>query len=279
MTIPYGDLTLDAVVVNFSFGIGSFCAAQRMCREFGAENITLLFADVKSEDEDTYAWGRAAANYLGANLVEVAEGRTPWQVFEDENFIGNSRVDMCSKILKRDFIDDYKKRNYNPQRTLLVFGIHWSEYDRFYREDRKTKKLRGLLPRMQKLGWPYVRAPMAEKPLVGYDQMEQLVKDAGLWQQKLYRLGFPHANCGGECVKQGQGGWKLLYQTMPERFLARVAWEEMMRARIGQDVSILKERRGGKSYPLPLAELKRRIDAEEKCEPDMGGCSCFAGDE
>lgn len=276
--IPYGNLTLDAVVVNFSFGIGSFCAAKRMCQEFGPKNVTLVFADVKSEDEDTYAWGRAAAKYLGAQLLEIAEGRTPWQVFEDENFIGNSRVDMCSRILKRQFIDKEMKYMYNQRRTLRVFGIHWSEYDRFFRIDKKTGKHLGIYPRMVENGWTRVRAPMCERPLIGYDEMEQWVKDAGLWQQKLYRLGFPHANCGGECVKQGQGGWALLYRTMPERFIKRRDWEETMRKRLG-DVSILKERRNGKIFTLPLAELQRRIDNGEKCGRDMGGCSCFAGDE
>lgn len=148
--ISYGKFTLDAVVVNFSFGIGSFCAAERMCQEFGSKNVTLLFANVKCEDEDTYKWGRAAAKYLGANLIEISEGRTPWEVFEDEGFIGNNRVDMCSRVLKRELIDKWITDHFNPQRTLLVFGIHWSEYDRFFRVDRRTKERRGIYPRLVK---------------------------------------------------------------------------------------------------------------------------------
>lgn len=278
MSIQYGKLQLDAVVVNFSYGIGSFCAAERMCQEFGPSNVTLLFSDVKNEDDDTYAWGREAANKLGAKLIEISEGRTPWQLFEDEGMIGNSRVDLCSRVLKRQFIDKWMKSYFNPYRTLIVFGIHWSEYDRFFRVDKKTGERKGIYPRMISNGWRYVRAPMAEKPLIGYDEMEEKVKNYGLWRQKLYELGFPHANCGGECVKQGQGGWKLLYEKLPDRFIKRMEWENMMRNRLG-DVAILRERRQGKTYPLPLAELKRRIDNSEQCETDMGGCSCFAGEE
>lgn len=120
---------------------------------------------------------------------------------------------------------------------------------------------------------------MTEPPLIGYSDMEKKVIDAGLWQQKLYRLGFPHANCGGQCVKQGQGGWALLYETMPERFIERRDWEKMMQEKIGKDVTILKERVKGVTHPLPLAELQRRIDSGQKCGDEMGGCSCFAGDE
>jgi len=280
MKIPYGKLTLDHVVVNFSFGIGSFCAAERMCQEFGAENVILLFADVKSEDEDTYKWGREAAKYLGANLIEIAEGRTPWQLFEDREFIGNSRVDICSQVLKRNFVGKWMKSVFNQSRTLVVFGIHWSEYDRFYRVDRKTGEKKGIWPRMIAKGWEHIRAPMSEKPLVGYEEMKDRVAKAGLWEQRLYQYGFPHANCGGECVKQGQKGWRLLYEKMPERFIKRMEWENMMREKCG-DIAILKEMVNGKSIPLPLVELKRRIDNEclEEDDSGFGGCSCFAGDE
>lgn len=252
-----------------------------MVAEFGPEKTLLLFADVKSEDEDTYAWGRAAAKTLGCELVEIAEGRTPWQVFEDSNFIGNSRVDMCSKVLKRDFVDRYIGQMFpNKYRTLRVFGIHWSEYDRFERWDKKTNSARGIYWRMRQLGWRYVRAPLCEKPFVSVESMESEVRDAGLWTQRLYALGFPHANCGGECVKQGQAGWALLYKTMPDRFVKRRDWEQMMRNKIGKDVAILSETVRGKKIALPLAELQRRLDAGKQCEEGgMGGCSCFVGDE
>jgi hypothetical protein len=39
-------------------------------------------------------------------LVWIADGRHPWEVYRDEKFIGNSLVDPCSRILKRE-INDY----------------------------------------------------------------------------------------------------------------------------------------------------------------------------
>lgn len=61
-------------IVNLSYGLGSFCAAKRTVDEVGADNVLCVFADTKYEDEDTYAWGRAAAKVLGCEKVELADG-------------------------------------------------------------------------------------------------------------------------------------------------------------------------------------------------------------
>lgn len=266
-------------VSNLSFGLGSFCATKRIIEEVGVENVVCVFADTKYEDEDTYAWGRAAVKHLGCEHVELADGRTPWEVFRDVKFLGNSRVDPCAKFLKRMLIDSWLTAMYPKDECTRIFGIHWSESDRFERTDRKTGKLLGIKPRMAEKGW-VARAPLCEKPFIGLDVMEKMAIDAGLWKQKLYTLGFPHANCGGRCVKQGQGGWALLYRTMPDRFVECMNNEQEMREYLGKDVTMLREMRKGVKYPLPLTELKRRIDAKEAvCEDEVGGCACFAGDE
>ncbi|WP_198164350.1 hypothetical protein, partial [Bradyrhizobium jicamae] len=72
----------------------------------------------------------AAAN-IDAPLVRLADGRTPWQIFRDEKIIGNSRIDPCSKILKRKLSERWLKENRDPATTALVFGIDWTEKHRF----------------------------------------------------------------------------------------------------------------------------------------------------
>lgn len=253
-------------IVNLSFGLGSFCAAKRIIAEVGKENVVLVFADTMYEDEDTYYWGSAAVKHLDCEFVRLADGRDPWQVFADEKFLGNSRVDPCSKILKRKLIDRWVKANFTTSQCVLVFGIHWSESDRF---DNIKRRL---------ADWT-CRAPLCEKPFLNQDDMEAMAASAGLWKQRLYSLGFPHANCGGRCVKQGQAGWALLYRTMPERFAECRDKEQAMREQLG-DVAMLRDRRGGISVPLPLIELQRRIDRDEEMPLfDFGGCNCFAGNE
>jgi hypothetical protein len=74
-------------------------------------------------------------------LVWIAEGRDPWDVFEDERFIGNSRVDPCSKILKREFLDDYVERRFSPADTIQYFGLDATEQHRLGPPSRTSSRL------------------------------------------------------------------------------------------------------------------------------------------
>lgn len=50
----------------------------------GTKALTLLFCDTKTEDADTYRFMREAAANVGGQLVEIADGRTIWEVFEEK---------------------------------------------------------------------------------------------------------------------------------------------------------------------------------------------------
>ncbi len=55
--------------------------------------------------------------------------------------------------------------------------------------------------------------------------------------------------------------------------------EKLLREELG-DVAILRDRTGGVTRPLTLAELEERIKADPQKEfDDWGGCGCFAGGE
>jgi len=89
-------------IVQFSAGVGSYMAAKRVVAQYGTADTLLLFADTLIEDADAYRFLDEAAANVGAELIKIAEGRDPWQVFNDRRFLGNSRVDPCSKVLKRE---------------------------------------------------------------------------------------------------------------------------------------------------------------------------------
>ncbi len=69
-----------------------------------------------------------------------------------------------------------------------------------------------------------------------------------------------HNNCGGVCVRGGQKHWLLLLSVFPDRYAQAEEHEQRLRAELG-NVAILRERRGGVSRPLTLAELRRRHQA------------------
>lgn len=256
-------------VVMFSGGVGSWAAAKRVAHEHGTANLTLLFADTRMEDEDLYRFLDEAAANVGAPLVKLAEGRTPWEVFRDERFIGNNRVDLCSRMLKREILDRWRNANCDPDDTTIHIGIDWTEQHR----------LKRLLPRVAP--WRY-EAPMCEPPLMSKEQMLQWLESEGICRPRLYRLGFPHNNCGGFCVKAGQAHFLHLLKMLPERYAYHEAQEEKMRADVGPEATVLKDRKGGgPRRALSLRELRERHEAGDQQLDlfDWGGCGCAVDDQ
>jgi len=250
-------------LVAFSGGICSWAAAKRVVERHGVENTVLLFADTNMEDHDLYRFLSEAAANVGAPLVTIADGRTPWEVMKDERIIagGMTGADPCSKKLKRQLMDRWFKEHCSAE-TVTYLGLDWSEYHRLAR-------LRENAPNRI---W---EAPMTEAPYLNKRQMGEWLKREGVQPPRLYELGFPHNNCGGFCVKAGQAQFALLLKTMPERFAFHENKENEMREYLGKDYSILTEQRRGQKYFLPLSELRRRVERQLPLDMfDWGGCGC-----
>lgn len=249
------------VVVLFSGGVGSWAAARRLADQ--GRELTLLFTDTRTEDEDLYRWLIAAAADIGAPLVNIADGRDLWQVFNDEKFIGNTRIDVCSKVLKRNLSRRWINENCDPLTTEIALGIDWTEQHRYDR----------ALPRWE----PYALiAPLCDPPYLDREQVFQMARDRGLKIPRLYEWS-PHNNCGGFCVKGGHGQFAALLENMPERFAYHEEQEQRFRDKHQKDVAILRDRRGGTTRPLTLKSFRERV--EEKATDldlqDFGGCGCM----
>jgi len=242
-----GGLTVTLHVVQFSGGIGSWAVAQRVAAEHGTDNLTLLFADTLVEDLDLYRFLRDATVQLDVPLTVVRDGRTPFEVFRDHRFLGNSRIAPCSYWLKQKPCRDWLNAHTDPADTIVYVGIDHAEAHR--------------VPGIER-GWaPWkTRFPLCDPPHLTKEDMLAQARALGIEPPRLYARGYRHNNCGGSCVRAGQRQWRHHLVTFPERFAAAEREEERLRAELG-DVAILKERRNGVSYPLPLRELRRRAQA------------------
>lgn len=214
-------------------------------------------------------------------LVWLSDGRTPWDVFADERYLGNSGVDPCSKILKREMADRWLRANRNSAETVCYVGIDWTEEHRFEGHpatETRPAKL-GLRQRRAAAGWTY-RAPLCEPPLITKHQAFAWMEREGLRRPRLYGLGFSHNNCMGACVKAGHAQWVNLLRQIPEHYAYCERKEQQIRALLGKDVSILRDRKGGTSKPLTLRELRQRIEAGADYDMfDLGGCGCFLDED
>jgi hypothetical protein len=92
-------------------------------------------------------------------------------------------------------------------------------------------------------------------------------------------MGFSHNNCGGFCIKAGQGHFKLLLEKMPERYAYHERKEQELRDYLGKDVSIMSKVTNYEKRRYTLRDL--RLDVEG-CKPidelEIGGCGCMLDD-
>jgi len=262
-------------VVMFSGGIGSWATAKIIAERYGTDKLYLVFADVKGnstnphigEDEDTYKFIEAAVKNVGGTYVYLNEGKDIWEIFKERKFLGNSRIASCSHELKQKPARKWLEENCDPLDTVVYVGIDWTETHR--------------LPAIVKNYLPYkAEAPLAEPPYHEKDELIKWAKDEGLPTPRLYKMGFAHNNCGGGCVRAGQGQFKKLLEIMPDRFSVWEQKEQEMRDFLQKDVSILSEVVNGVKKPLSLNELRLRSEISPMLidEYDIGGCGCFFDD-
>ena len=255
-------------VVMYSSGKASFVAAYLVAKKYGTENLTLLFADTKIEDESNYKFLEEGAKYLGAKLEVVADGRTPWEVFEDTKWI-NHRSANCSKYLKqipcREWLEN--KKELTPENTTLYVGIDFNEYERM------TGILKGWHP------WK-VEAPLCwGDEWIDREQVNQIIVQAGLTPSKLYGQGFSHANCGGFCIRAGKAHFRNLLEVNPDLYKYHEQKEQQFRKAIDNyEVGILRQTRNGITKGLTLKDFRETLESEPKQLDllDWGGCGCFS---
>jgi|GEM_PF-972493 len=88
-------------VVMYGGGLTSYEASRRAIEIYGKENVEIWFADTKTEDPDLYRFNDDVERLLEIKLTYFSQGVDIWGIFKEQRMIGNSRIDPCSKYLKR----------------------------------------------------------------------------------------------------------------------------------------------------------------------------------
>lgn len=246
-------------VVMLSGGVTSFEALRRTLAQ--TQDVIALFADTKIEDDDTYRFLDDIERKVWP-VTRIADGRNIWELFRDRRFIANTRVDICSSVLKRELCLKWMKKNAPDAQVIL--GLDWTEPHRVERS--RT--------RWADDGYT-VEYPLCEKPYLLKPESFARCREAGIEPPRLYQYGFEHNNCGGGCVKGGQGQWARLLATLPERYAWHEEQEQQFRAWIEKDVSILRDRAHAGTKPMTLKEFRERIEAGKPPQDDLFSCNCM----
>jgi hypothetical protein len=249
-------------VVSFSGGMGSFAEAKSCVDKYGKDNVLLLFADTKMEDEDLYRFMFETVAFLDCDLMVLTDGRTPFEVFKDVKHMGNSRIDPCSKLLKREPLNKWFTQTYKPEEAEMHLGIDFSEHHR----------LTGVQERM--IPYVYRSTLVEEGKIIPKDYSEQF----GIKRPRLYDWKLGHNNCGGFCVKAGLGHYKALYEANPDRYKEFEVKEAEVYATIGKQYPFLKKQIKGERRFITLKEYREEFLETNTVTPDeaieFGGCGC-----
>jgi len=254
-------------IVMFSGGAGSFETWRRVTAKHGTgPNVVALLADTRSEADDWHAFVEACHRHIGGELVVLTHGLDLWELAQQQRMIPNTRVDFCSRILKREPLRRWVEENADPATATIYLGFDWTE-------EHRLERARGPWE-----PWT-IAAPLCEPPFLSKGDIIGRIDQAGIPMPAAYTTGMPHNNClKYGCVKGGQAYWKRILDHHPEVYARSERAENEVRVSLGKDVAILRDRRGGTTKPLTLADFRARFEADELAlfdKEDFGSCSCM----
>jgi hypothetical protein len=175
--------TMTLHVVQYSGGIGSWAATQCVIAEHGTDHLVLLTADTRVEDPDLWRFVRDSTVHVGVEPTIVADGLTPFEVFHDQRFLGNS-----------------VSRPAQPSSSNDPAG-HDSPCTPTWRTQCCTSASTGRKPavsrRSNTAGHRGGCGSRCVTPYLSKEDMLDAARAAGLTPPRLYELGFSHNNFSG----------------------------------------------------------------------------------
>jgi len=222
----------DSIAVWFSCGAASAVAAKCAVKVWGDRcNIRVVNNPVLEEHFDNRRFLRDVERWIGVKIELATNTKFPDNscetVWHRRKFMSGPRGAPCTYELKKAARMQWEANN-NVDHHVL--GFTSEEANRA--ENFALNEGRSLLPILVQAG-------------VTKSKCYQIIKNAGIELPKIYKLGFPNANCIG-CVKASSPTyWNHVRKTFPDVFEARVKQSD----ELGSKLVIVKGKR------IPLKDL------------------------
>lgn len=234
---------MSRIVCQFSCGAASAVATKLAIAKYSAtHDVQIINAFLKEEHEDNRRFAADCEQWFGQSITMLRDqkyGASVVQVFRRKQFLKGPKGAPCSRELKRNVLDAWKRPD-----DIMVFGYTAEESDRLedFRERNPDRP---------------VIAPLIDLGL-GKDDCKAMIERAGIVLPIMYQMGYDNANCIG-CVKGGEGYWRAIREDFPEYFEAIC----LLQDEIGEGSWFLRYRSGpnnGQRFPLrelPAGEARR----------------------
>lgn len=209
------------IVVWFSCGAASAVAAKKTIEQYGHDHIIRIVNNpVIEEDEDNQRFLKDVEKWLGVAIETAINPAFPncsaVTVWEKRKFMSGVKGAPCTLELKKKARQHWESQNHHD---FLVLGFTAEEYRRY--ENFRTNERENILPILIKAG-------------ITKDKCFDIIKEAGIELPRIYKLGYPNANCIG-CVKASSSTyWNLVRKEHPDVFKQRSEQSRIIGAKLAR---------------------------------------------
>lgn len=204
----------NRIICWFSCGAASAVAAKLAIKKY--KNVEVVRIIVKDEDEDNQRFADDCEKWFGqpiVNLINDEFDGSVDNVIAKRKYMGGVAGSPCTMYLKKEVRKSYQKPD-----DSHVFGFHLGEEHRIDQVLDAESDLDIL-------------TPLIDEQLTKDDCLS-IVEKVGIEIPRMYKLGFPNANCRG-CVKASSASyWNLTRKHYPETFEIRSEQEKLTGARM-----------------------------------------------
>lgn len=209
----------QTIAVWFSCGAASAVALKKTIEIYGDRyNIIAVNNPVKEEDEDNRRFLKDVEKWAGIEIIESKCKEFPSasiiDVFEKRKYISGVRGAPCTKYLKKQARYEFEANNHIDYHVLGFTYDEQSRHDRFKKMERGN--VIGVLIDLR----------------LTKGHCFQILEEAGIELPRIYKMGYPNANCVG-CVKsQSPTYWNLVREKHPEVFQQRAEQSRRLGVRL-----------------------------------------------
>lgn len=197
----------DKIAVWFSCGAASAVAAKKTLELYPDCEIRILNSPIVEEDEDNRRFLSDVEKWLGVEIEIVKSDKFPSQsaveVWEKRQFMSSVSGAPCTAELKKVPRQIWEASN----------EVDWHVLGFTAEEEHRAKRF--MLTERNNL------LPVLVDEHIGKVECMEIISAAGISLPRVYKMGYPNANCIG-CVKATSPTyWNLVRKTHPDVFEER----------------------------------------------------------
>lgn len=211
----------DTIAVWFSCGAASAIALQETLGQYGDHcTVRAINSPIAEEDEDNRRFMRDVADWLGIEVEIAVNSKFPDQsavdVWTKRKAMSFPNGAPCTIELKKKARQEWEAKNHVDWHVLGFTAEEKNRHDRFVLTERDN-----VLP------------VLIDANLTKPECAQRLV-EAGIQLPRIYRMGYPNANCIG-CVKATSPTyWNHVRQQHPEVFQERAEQSRELGVRLAR---------------------------------------------